>query len=77
MMLANPAVLRELIEQFQTLRALHAEDDDADVRQRLDDIAYTLCVSTGTRDVETALSTARHQLPGAHSEDDALTAACQ
>ncbi|MFE9399297.1 DUF5133 domain-containing protein [Streptomyces flavidovirens] len=77
MMLANPAVLRDLVEQFQTLRALHGEDDDADVRQRLDDIAYTLCVSTGTRDVETALRIARHQLPGAHSEDDALTTACQ
>lgn len=53
-MLANPAVLRDLIEQYQTLRTLHAEDDGTDVRQRLDDIAYTLCVSTGTRDVETS-----------------------
>lgn len=31
----------------------------------MDDVAYTLCVATGTRGVDTALVVARHQLTGA------------
>jgi hypothetical protein len=31
----------------------------------MEDVAYTLCVSTGTREVETALAVARDQLRGA------------
>ncbi|WP_432114781.1 DUF5133 domain-containing protein [Streptomyces sp. S1] len=70
MLMAHPAVLSNLIEQYETLRVLHAENGSAEVRQRMDDIAYTLCVSTGTRDVDTALVAARHRLPGARPEDD-------
>jgi hypothetical protein len=72
MLMAHPAVLRNLVEQYDTLRILHAEDGSAEVRQRMDDIAYTLCVSTGTRDVDAALIAARHRLPGARPEDDSL-----
>jgi hypothetical protein len=45
------------------------------VRQRMEDVAYTLCVSTGTCDVDAALIAARHQLPGARPEDDSVLAA--
>jgi hypothetical protein len=72
MLLAHPAVLRNLVEQYDTLRILHAENGSAEVQRRMDDIAYTLCVSTGTRDIDTALVAARHRLPGARPEDDSL-----
>ncbi|MER6115895.1 DUF5133 domain-containing protein [Streptomyces sp. A0642] len=75
MLMAHPAVLRNLIEQYDTLSILHAEKGDAEVRQRMDDIAYTLCVSTGTRDIDAALIAARHQLPGARPQDDSLLTA--
>ena len=72
MLMPHPAVLRNLIEQYDTLRVLHAEDGSEGVRQRMADLAYTLCVSTGTRDVDAALVTARHQLPGARPKRDSL-----
>jgi len=74
-LMAHPAVLRNLVEQYDTLRILRAEDGDAEVQQRMDDIAYTLCVATGTRDVDSALVAARHRLPGARPEDDSLLTA--
>ncbi|MGC0334219.1 hypothetical protein RKD23_007209 [Streptomyces sp. SAI-170] len=72
MLMAHPAVLKNLIEQYETLRILHAEDGSTGVRQRMDDVAYTLCVATGTRDIDAALIAARHQLPGARPEDDSV-----
>ncbi|MFD9542926.1 DUF5133 domain-containing protein [Streptomyces sp. NPDC060022] len=74
MLMAHPAVLQNLIEQYDTLRILRAEDGDADVQQRMDDITYTLCVATGTRDIDAALVAARHQLPGARPLDDSVLA---
>ncbi|MFH8223699.1 DUF5133 domain-containing protein [Streptomyces sp. NPDC018057] len=72
MLLAHPVVLKNLIEQYETLRTLHAEDGTEEVRRRMEDAAYTLCVSTGTRDIGAALAAARHRLPGARTEDDSL-----
>lgn len=62
MLMAHPAVLRDLVEQYEALAALHAQDSDSgQARQRMEDIAYTLCVSTGTHEVEAALAVARHR----------------
>ncbi|MGW7047332.1 DUF5133 domain-containing protein [Streptomyces avermitilis] len=72
MLMAHPAVLRNLVEQYETLRALHAENGSTEVRQRLDDVAYTLCVSTGTKDVDAALAAARRRLPLARTKEDSL-----
>ncbi|MEU2588837.1 DUF5133 domain-containing protein [Streptomyces avermitilis] len=72
MLMAHPAVLRNLVEQYETLRALHAENGSTEVRQRMDDVAYTLCVSTGTRNVDAALVAARRRLPLAHTQEDSL-----
>lgn len=72
MLMAHPAVLRNLVDQYDTLRILRAENGDAGVRRRMDDIAYTLCVTTGTRDIDAALIAARHQLPGARPQDDSV-----
>ena len=57
--MAHPAVLRNLVEEYEELRALHAENGRTEVRQRMDDVAYTLCVSTGTKDVDATLVAAR------------------
>lgn len=70
MLMAHPALMKNLVEQYETLRILHAEDGSSQMHQRMDDIAYTLCVSTGTSDVDAALIAARYRLPGARTEDD-------
>ncbi|MDI5964872.1 DUF5133 domain-containing protein [Streptomyces sp. SL13] len=72
MLMAHPLVLSNLMTEYRTLLALHGEQSTPEVRQRMDDLAYTLCVSTGTRDVETAMIIARHRLPGARPEDDSV-----
>ncbi len=73
--MAHPVVLRNLIEEYETLEVLRAENGSAEVRRRMDDLAYTLCVSTGTCDVDAALIAARHRLPGARPEDDSVVTA--
>jgi hypothetical protein len=75
MLMAHPVVLRNLIEHYEALHVLHAQAGGPEVRQRMDDVAYTLCVSTGTKDVDAALIAARHQLPGARVSDDSLLTA--
>lgn len=62
MMMANPTLLRNLIEEYESLQLLHAENGSPQAQQRMSDVTYTLCVSTGTRDIETALTTARHHV---------------
>ncbi|UXY32894.1 DUF5133 domain-containing protein [Streptomyces sp. HUAS TT20] len=75
MLMAHPAVLRNMVEQYDALRILHADHGSPGGRRRMDDIAFTLCVSTGTRDIDAALIVARHQLPGARPYDDSLVPA--
>ncbi|MFI1968590.1 DUF5133 domain-containing protein [Streptomyces cinnamoneus] len=73
MLLAHPAVLHDLVERYTALeRAVTSGSADPVTRQRLADTAYTLCVSTGTRDIDAALIAARHRLPGARVEDDSV-----
>ena len=72
MLLAHPSVLKDLVERYETLRALHAENGGATARRRMDDVAYTLCVSTGTRTVEDAVDSARRRLHGTRAQGDAV-----
>jgi hypothetical protein len=72
MLMAHPAVLKDLVEQYEALRALYAENGGEEARRRLDDVSYTLCVSTGTRDVDSALVAARHRIPGTRSAAGSL-----
>ncbi|MCX5093903.1 DUF5133 domain-containing protein [Streptomyces mirabilis] len=72
MLVAHPAVLKDLVEQYETLCTLHAENGGATARRRMDDVAYTLCVSTGTRTVEDALDAARRRLHGTRAQGDAV-----
>ncbi|MFF5669222.1 DUF5133 domain-containing protein [Streptomyces hygroscopicus] len=63
-----------------TLRMLHAGSGGAEIRQRMDGLASTLCVSTGIRldrdsDCGRRPDRRRHRLPGARVEvDTPLTA---
>ncbi|MVO88459.1 DUF5133 domain-containing protein [Streptomyces sp. p1417] len=62
MLRAHQAVLKDLVERYETLRALHADKATEAARRRMNDAAYRLCEATGTREVDTALLVARHQL---------------
>ena len=55
MLRPNPTTLRRIIRDYEELRARHTESGTPEARQRMNDAAYTLCVTTGTRDVDTAL----------------------
>jgi 4-aminobutyrate aminotransferase-like enzyme len=71
MLMPHPTVLRNLVERYETLRATaerhtdgsdRTEGSDPLVRQQLQDTIYTLCVSTGTREVGAALKAARKHM---------------
>ncbi|MEU0195065.1 DUF5133 domain-containing protein [Streptomyces afghaniensis] len=62
MLRPHPAVLRRLVDEYEALSAAVRASDPADVSARARDLAYTLCVSTGTRDVERALEAAHQWL---------------
>ncbi|MGI3197944.1 DUF5133 domain-containing protein [Streptomyces sp. GLT-R25] len=75
MLMAHPTVLADLLEQYETLQARHDKENNAQIRQRLNDVSYTLCVATGTRDINAALTAARHQLLSTRPENDSFRAA--
>ncbi|WP_329233893.1 DUF5133 domain-containing protein [Streptomyces canus] len=62
---AHPSLLRELVERCETLRRHAASGGSQEVARRLEDATYTLCVVTGTRQLDAALSVARRQLADA------------
>ncbi|MFJ8468961.1 DUF5133 domain-containing protein [Streptomyces swartbergensis] len=65
MLRPHPAVLRRLVDEYEALSAAVAASEPADLCTRVHDLAYTLCVSTGTRDVERALKVAHQWLAAA------------
>ncbi|MFI1252782.1 DUF5133 domain-containing protein [Streptomyces netropsis] len=63
MLMAHPAVLRDLLDRYERLRAVAGERVvRAQVYRQLQDTAYTLCVTTGTRDIGAALRAARSRV---------------
>lgn len=66
MLKPHPAILRRLVEEYE--EAVRQEGREAASRpgHRAQDLAYTLCVTTGTRDVRRALEEARHQVAAAY-----------
>ncbi|WP_037608745.1 DUF5133 domain-containing protein [Streptacidiphilus rugosus] len=74
MLMAHPTVLNNLIKEYAALALLGADHGDQQARRRLEDVTYTLCVATGTRDIDSALAAARYRLPGARPHDDSLLA---
>ncbi|GAA3543629.1 DUF5133 domain-containing protein [Streptomyces osmaniensis] len=65
MITAHPSLLRDLIERCETLSRRLATHPSADTLRRLEDATYTLCVITGTRQLDTALFVARQQMAAA------------
>ncbi|MEU6476764.1 DUF5133 domain-containing protein [Streptomyces sp. NPDC047017] len=65
MLTPHPAFLRRLVDEYETALADDATGTDAARGTRAQDLAYTLCVSTGTRDVRQALEEARRLLAAA------------
>ncbi|MFF4300971.1 DUF5133 domain-containing protein [Streptomyces sp. NPDC001601] len=55
MLTPHPATLRRLVDDYVRARA-------AETGPEAGDLAYTLCVITGTRDIAAALAKARHLL---------------
>ncbi|MFF6999676.1 DUF5133 domain-containing protein [Streptomyces sp. NPDC008313] len=72
MLLPHPVTLRALVEEYEALaarQATDATDGTGEAGRQAQDLAYTLCVSTGTRDVEAALATARRLLAATADEE--------
>ncbi|MEV0523461.1 DUF5133 domain-containing protein [Streptomyces sp. NPDC050439] len=72
MLLAHPVVLADLVERYKALAVLRADHGSPESRQEYADVAYSLCLATGTSDIDAALVAASHQLPGARLTDDSL-----
>ncbi|MET8138547.1 DUF5133 domain-containing protein [Streptomyces sp. NPDC005251] len=62
MLMPLPVTLYQLVAEYESLLAEESLDGGTPPSQRLRDLAYTLCVSTGTREVTDALDTARSYL---------------
>ncbi|MCZ2526380.1 DUF5133 domain-containing protein [Streptomyces sp. NPDC059506] len=63
MLTPHPLVLKQLLARWEAVANATATTPQA-LRER-EDTAYTLCVATGTRDVESALAAARKHLAAA------------
>ncbi|MFD5016693.1 DUF5133 domain-containing protein [Streptomyces chartreusis] len=72
MITAHPSLLRDLIERCGTLSRRLATHPSTDTARRLDDATYTLCVITGTRQLDTALFVARRQMATALQRQHSL-----
>ncbi|MEB3961586.1 DUF5133 domain-containing protein [Streptomyces kunmingensis] len=62
MITPHPQILRALLSRYAKARVQLVEDDTAANRRLLEDVAYTLCVTTGTREIKDALATAERLL---------------
>jgi hypothetical protein len=72
MITAHPSLLRELVERCETFRRRLAADNSAESARQLEDATYTLCVITGTRQLDTAPSVARRQMAEAMRREQSL-----
>ncbi|NWF30268.1 DUF5133 domain-containing protein [Streptomyces sp. PKU-EA00015] len=72
MLRAHPSLLRELVERCETLRRRVASRGNAETWRQFQDASYTLCVVTGTRQLDTALYVARQQLADAMRREQPL-----
>ncbi|MFQ3555428.1 DUF5133 domain-containing protein [Streptomyces gramineus] len=72
MLMPHPATLRRLLTEYETLLAADTRADGTTPGARLEDLVYTLCVSTGTREIAHALRAAHDYLDQpVDSSDDA------
>ncbi|MET8946390.1 DUF5133 domain-containing protein [Streptomyces sp. NPDC004542] len=71
----HPATLRKLVEEYEGLLADDGGRDASGGGPRARDLAYTLCVLTGTRDVSAALEAAHRHLAAAGPRPEPVTGA--
>ncbi|MFF8594044.1 DUF5133 domain-containing protein [Streptomyces sp. NPDC015220] len=64
----HPEFLRKLVDEYETALAEESVTAAGVRNTRAQDLAYTLCVSTGTRDVGPALEAARRMLAAAGTD---------
>ncbi|GGX81329.1 DUF5133 domain-containing protein [Streptomyces fructofermentans] len=62
MLMPLPATLQRLLTEYESLLEQETSTAATVPSQRLRDLAYTLCVSTGEREITDALTTARSLL---------------
>ncbi|MCF3137008.1 DUF5133 domain-containing protein [Streptomyces olivochromogenes] len=75
MLMPHPATLRKLVDEYESLLAEEPAAGARTTGPRAQDLAYTLCVSTGTREVRLALEAARSQLAASASTSVCLPVA--
>ncbi|MGW7257518.1 DUF5133 domain-containing protein [Streptomyces sp. NPDC054834] len=69
----HPATLRKLVEEYEGLLAADEGREVSGGGPRARDLAYTLCVLTGTRDVGVALQAAHRHLAAAGLQREPVT----
>ncbi|MFJ9038809.1 DUF5133 domain-containing protein [Streptomyces sp. NPDC102406] len=62
MITPHPQMLRALLSRYAKARLQLVEDDTVANRRLLEDVAYTLCVTTATREIKDALAAAERLL---------------
>lgn len=60
-----PAVLRGLLSRYADARITLALEDSPEVRLELENVSFTLCVATATRNIKDALAAADDMLAAA------------
>jgi len=55
MLFPRPDTMRTLLARYYELQSEHSQDSHYELQRSLEDVTYTLCVSTGTRTVHDAL----------------------
>ncbi|MFI0975547.1 DUF5133 domain-containing protein [Streptomyces sp. NPDC021093] len=58
MLVPDPKVLRTLLTRYAETRFAHAQNPSPETQRALDDVTYTLCVTTSTSGIEAALGAA-------------------
>ncbi|MPY60201.1 DUF5133 domain-containing protein [Streptomyces spongiae] len=62
MLKPHPAILRRLVEEYEEVMHRESREPVSRPGRRAQDLAYTLCVTMGTRDVRRAVAEARRQV---------------
>ncbi|MFD4589271.1 DUF5133 domain-containing protein [Streptomyces rubiginosohelvolus] len=73
MLTPSPDAMRTLLARYNDLQLRHSQDSDYELQRSLEDVTYTLCVSTGTRTVHDALLAADTVLRQAAAEEEAAS----
>ncbi|MFF2226076.1 DUF5133 domain-containing protein [Streptomyces globisporus] len=58
----RPETVRSLLASYNELQLEHSQDSATGLSRSLEDVSYTLCVTTGTRTIQDALLTAERIL---------------